>query len=856
MARSGVRIAIGSDFDHKGFLAAEKRSARFAEEQLAKSAEIGSGWVRSGQGIMTFGQKVTDAGRTTQDVGASMTRNITLPLVAVGGASIKASIDFESAFAGVRKTVDATEPELAALRQGIRDMAMELPASREEIAGVAEAAGQLGIQTPNILGFTRVMTDLGESTNLSASDAATQLARLANITQMSQDDFDKLGSSIVDLGNNFATTEAEIVEMAMRIAGSGTQIGLTEPQILALATALSSVGIEAEAGGTAISQTMSQIDKTVAKASIGAEEYAASMGISLKKAKAELADNSFVLNTWAETAGMSASKFAEVWEKDAVGALEAVFRGMGNVKDEGGNLNLVLEQLEIDGLRQGDTMKRVSGAADLLSDSISTSSDAWDENTALTKEASQRYETTASRLLILKNRATDVGVSLGDSLAPAMMDALDASQPLLDTITDMADRFAALDPEMQRSIIKWTAVAAVAGPVLSAIGSMTIGIGTLINVVGQSVVTIGKLKNALVGLKIASLLTNPVGLAALAVGGLGVALYAASRAAKDGEGGMKAYRDSLDSVAAAAKNAEQAQEDLVTAQDNLTQAELNQRAARREWLEAEKEYARVMADKKATQAEMEIAHDRVVQAELRLKQAINGTTKAQQEAATQAATTTAAQKAAEKATSEHTFAMRSQFDSIIRVRDASLHQKRSIDDVARSMDLSEDFIRSLMSELTGLSTSWWKAADAATAYGRQAAVAARIKVGTTGGAKQQTDRFIPWTPNAKGGVYPGNSPVLGLLGEASWGDVVVPMNPSDPNAFNLLAKAAQGLGLGSGGSSPASPRGGFGGMQVSVAPGAVVVQLPEGATADTAYRLGEAAGRGLIAEIADAYRRV
>src|SRR5690606_14958240 len=144
-------------------------------------------------------------------------------------------IDFESAFADVTKTVDGTDEQIAALRQGILDMAKELPTSREAIAGVAAAAGQLGIETDNILGFTRVMIDLGNSTNLAAEDAATALARLANITQMPQSEFDRLGSTVVELGNNLATTEAEIVDMGLRIAGAGTQIGLSEAEILGFA---------------------------------------------------------------------------------------------------------------------------------------------------------------------------------------------------------------------------------------------------------------------------------------------------------------------------------------------------------------------------------------------------------------------------------------------------------------------------------------------------------------------------------------------------------------------------------------------------------------------------------------------
>lgn len=142
-------------------------------------------------------------------------------------------------------------------------MAKEMPTSAVEIAGVAEAAGQLGIQTDNILGFTKTMVMLGDSTNLSADEAATALARLANITGMPQDSFQKLGSTIVALGNNFATTESEITAMGLRIAGAGSQVGMTEAQIMSFSAALSSVGIEAEAGGSAFSTLLSNMQLAV-----------------------------------------------------------------------------------------------------------------------------------------------------------------------------------------------------------------------------------------------------------------------------------------------------------------------------------------------------------------------------------------------------------------------------------------------------------------------------------------------------------------------------------------------------------------------------------------------------------------
>lgn len=311
-------------------------------------------------------------------------------------ASAKAAIDYESAFAGVMKTVNETgTTTYADLSEQIRQMAKEMPASAAQIAGVAEMAGQLGIKADDIMGFTKTMIDLGETTNLSSDEAASAIAKFFNITGTAMSDVDKFGSTLVHLGNNAATTEADIMAMASRIASSGNQIGLTEPQVLALATSLSSVGIEAEAGGTAISTVMTKIDKSVAL-------------------------NDKTLSTWADTAGMSVSNFKKMWESDAYGALQKVIGGMGDVKKEGGNLNLVLEELGITGIREADTMKRLSSASEMMSKTTELASKAWGENSALTEEAGKRYATMASRIQMMKNRLYDVGITVGEAVMPHM----------------------------------------------------------------------------------------------------------------------------------------------------------------------------------------------------------------------------------------------------------------------------------------------------------------------------------------------------------------------------------------------------------------------------------------------------
>lgn len=457
--------------------------ARLQNELRATNTELEkqtSAWSKVSAAVDSFADKAEKVGQRMAKVGTELTWSISAPLTAIGGLASKASIEYESAFAGVRKTVDATEEELAQLSRSIRDMSKEIPAAATEIAAVAEAAGQLGIATPNIMSFTRTMIDLGEATNLSSEQAATALARLANITQMPQTEFDRLGSTIVALGNNLATTESEIVEMALRLAGAGTTIGLTEAQILALAGALSSVGIEAEAGGSALSKVMVNIASVVAAGGKDLENFAG-------------------------VAGYTADQFKQAFQRDAAGAIIAFVEGLGKIQQTGGNVFGVLEALGLTEVRLRDALLRAAGAGDLFRESLELGAQAWEENIALANEAAQRYATSESQLSMLKNRVTDAAVTLGDALVPALMSALDSAKPIIDSVQRMAEGFSNLDESTQRTIIMFGAVAAAAGPVII--------------VAGKLVTSIGAITTAVRGLGTAMTLlaANPVGLALTAI---------------------------------------------------------------------------------------------------------------------------------------------------------------------------------------------------------------------------------------------------------------------------------------------------------------------------------------------------
>lgn len=481
-------------------------------------------WMASGKKIENFGQKLSG-------VGTAMTVGVTAPLLAGSAAVTKAAISWESDFAGVKKTNDEVVDSngnvtysYADLESGLRDLAKQLPSSHSEIAKVAEAAGQLGIKTQNVKSFTKTMIDLGESTNMSAESAATSLARFANITQMSQKDFDKLGSAIVDLGNNYATTESEITEMALRIAGAGKQVGMSQGDILGFATALSSVGVEAEAGGSAISKVMVQMQLAVEKGtgafgeleerannagfSIGEvsqavvnggkplKSMAEALGMnssSLKKMYKEADKSKTSLENFASVAGISNEQFSKLFKDDPSKAIMKFIQGLSNAEKQGTSAIKMLDDMDIKEVRLRDSLLRAANASGVFDNAIKTGNKAWKENSALTEEANKRYETTESKLKMLKNEAVDAAIDLGGPFVDALRDGLKASKPLIKGLGDLAKGFSNLDKEQQQNILKWLGLAAAAGPALKLLGGG-------ITVIGKTKTAVGKLTGGIVDL--------------------------------------------------------------------------------------------------------------------------------------------------------------------------------------------------------------------------------------------------------------------------------------------------------------------------------------------------------------------
>lgn len=453
MASSEIRATI--TLDASQFNSNLNGVVKGLDNFASNASNIGSSTSRSFQQL---GKDLGNVGLQMQIAGQSI-QTFFKPVAGILTDSIKSAVSYEDAFAGVRKTVDATEPEFQQLSDAIRNMSKQMPESADEIAHVMEIAGQLGISGVDELEkFTKTAVMLGDTTNLSSEEASTALAKFLNITDSGTGTVDRLGSTLVDLGNNTATTEADIMNMALGLAAAGSQVGMTDADILGFAATLSSLGIASERGGTAFSKLM--INMEVATETGGE-----------------------ALEQFASVAGMSADQFKEKFKTDATGAITDFIGGLKNIENNGGSAIKTLDDMGIKEVRLRDTIMRAVEGYDMMNDNLKLSTDAYNDNNALVEEAGKRYETTQSKIDIFKNKLKDVGISIGNAVLPAISKLLDIGGKVIDWVGQ-------LDP-------KFLAIVGVVGAVGVAIGGFLSVLGLVVSGISGGIAALGLLGGAL-----------------------------------------------------------------------------------------------------------------------------------------------------------------------------------------------------------------------------------------------------------------------------------------------------------------------------------------------------------------------
>lgn len=295
-------------------------------------------------------------------------------------APIRAFREFETGMVEVGKVADVAGLELTDLGERIEALgASAIPIASKALLEITATAARLGVRgTENLQRFTAAVGGLTLATDISSGPGATNLARLLNVTAEPVRNIERVSSSLVHLGNTYATTESQILDFGLQLGRQTAAYGVAIQDVLGLAAAMSSFSTRAETSGTAVGQFFRIFNSAVR-------------------------GNSKLLGEFVRVTGASVEELRELASTDLIEVLRRYSVGIGRIASEGGDAAAAFGRIGIDGRRAISELSTLGKRHDLLTQAIRDSRRAYQENLALYKEVARGAATLDSRIKILSN---------------------------------------------------------------------------------------------------------------------------------------------------------------------------------------------------------------------------------------------------------------------------------------------------------------------------------------------------------------------------------------------------------------------------------------------------------------------
>lgn len=317
--------------------------------------------------------------------------------------------DLEAAMIGVEKTTGAARDEIEQLTAQLVEMSTEVtPTAANELAGMAQVAGQLGVKgSADISKLVLTVDALENSTNLAGEEAATLLTRILNLTDEGVTNIDRLGSVFVELGNNFAVAEDEIAHMTKEVVTGTAAIDLGSASAAAFGAALKVSGQQAERSRSAMFRLSQSIKQAVLEGGGDLEHLA-------------------------QLTGMTADQIEQNLGERPQEVLLATIKGFAGVRAEGGLLTDTLSRMGINGVESTAVLEALAKNVGTLEEMLGKANHQWHENTALTEEALKAYASQNAAVGRLKNSFEQLKVQIGESLSDEVQEGTERMTELFE----------------------------------------------------------------------------------------------------------------------------------------------------------------------------------------------------------------------------------------------------------------------------------------------------------------------------------------------------------------------------------------------------------------------------------------
>ncbi|HFC6357143.1 phage tail tape measure protein [Neisseria lactamica] len=337
---------------------------------------------------------------------------------AVAGVAfpVKLAVEFESAMADVKKVVDFDTPkQFREMEQDILRLTRTIPMAGAELAKITASGGQLGVARKDLPKFTETIAKMSVAFDMAADQAGDSMAKLANVYQIPIDQIGKLGDAVNHLSNSSPAKAGDIINTLGRVGGVAKQFGLTEIQTTSLSNAFISLGKTPEIAGTAINGMLTKL-MTADKQGAKFQKALKNMGMESKDLKKSIKENG-------EQALMDFLKqVGKLPKENQMGALVDLF-----------------------GLEYADDVAVLVSGLETYKKSIDelkkTSKDGKPAFVgSMDKEFAARSATTANNWQTFKNSLTEIGITAGSVLLPALNQLMTAIRPIINSFADWASK--------------------------------------------------------------------------------------------------------------------------------------------------------------------------------------------------------------------------------------------------------------------------------------------------------------------------------------------------------------------------------------------------------------------------------
>lgn len=423
--------------------------------------------------------KLKSLGEGMSKVGTTLSKTVTVPLLALGTGAVKTAADFEQSMAQVAAVSGAAGDDLDALTEKAREMGANTKFSASEAAEAMNYMAMAGWKTEDMMGGIAGIMDLAAASGEDLATTSDIVTDALTAFGMSADESGRFADILAAASSNANTNVSMMGESFKYVAPLAGSMGYSAEDVSVALGLMANSGIKASSAGTALRTLLTNM----AKPTDAMADAMDKLGISLDDGHGNMKSLRDIMKDL--RSGFGDLKMSSEELEDGLEALNWQFEN-GMITEDQFTVaceDLIEEAYGAEGALKAETAAALAGKQGLsgLMAIVNASDEDFDKlteaidgsNGAASNMAGIMQDTLEGRIQQVKSKLEESAITIGEKLIPIV-------EKLVEWIGSVIDWFNGLDEGTQEVIITVGLLVAALGPVLTVGGKVVTLISSLV----------------------------------------------------------------------------------------------------------------------------------------------------------------------------------------------------------------------------------------------------------------------------------------------------------------------------------------------------------------------------------------